>query len=314
MNPRLVTLVAERGGWFTRSDAVAAGYADSEIRARLAAGRWRRLCRDAYVDTESEPRDEKPWIKARRQHVLLAAAVQHRTGRSSVLSHQSAVVCHGLPDWSLDLKRVHVSKPAGRARSDKSVVVHKAQLTDDDVTTRGTLRLTRPARAAVEAACASSYETAVVMFDAVLQRGLASRDELAEAVSRLRFRSGSPHAASALEFADERSESVGESRLRVLMANAGLPTPELQAELYDEERRLVGRVDFLFEDQRVIVEFDGETKYADDDGTIILAEKWREDRLRELGYLVIRISWADLARPALTAKRIRQAFARAAAA
>jgi hypothetical protein len=113
MNPRLVTLVAERGGWFTRSDAVAAGYADSEIRARLAAGRWRRLCRDAYVDTESEPRDEKPWIKARRQHVLLAAAVQHRTGRSSVLSHQSAVVCHGLPDWSLDLKRVHVSKPAG---------------------------------------------------------------------------------------------------------------------------------------------------------------------------------------------------------
>jgi hypothetical protein len=173
------------------------------------------------------------------------------------------------------------------------VVVHKAQLTDDDVTTRGTLRLTRPARAAVEAACASSYETAVVMFDAVLQRGLASRDELAEAVSRLRFRSGSPHAASALEFADERSESVGESRLRVLMANAGLPTPELQAELYDEERRLVGRVDFLFEDQRVIVEFDGETKYADDDGTIILAEKWREDRLRELGYLVIRISWAD---------------------
>jgi len=51
-----------------------------------------------------------------------------------------------------------------------------------------------------------------------------------------------------------------------------------------------------------VVEFDGAVKYAGADGrAALVAEKLREDRLRALGYEVVRIVWSDLARPDIIA-------------
>ncbi len=132
---------------------------------------------------------------------------------------------------------------------------------------------------------------------------------------RLRNRAGSPHARSAAAFVDGRSESVGES------AATGADGQPRAADARaagrrsrDRDGNLVGRVDFLFADERVVVEFDGETKYGAGAADVVVAEKWREDRIRELGYLVVRVCWDDLERPSLTAKRIRQAFGIACAA
>ena len=134
---------------------------------------------------------------------------------------------------------------------------------------------------------------------------------MAGVVRRHRRWHGSPAAAAAALFAKALSESVGESRLRVLMANQGLPTPELQVEIRGADGRLIGRVDFLLEGV-LVVEFDGAMKYGDG-ADAVLAEKWREDRLRELGYGVLRISWADLDHPQETAARIWRALRRHAA-
>jgi very-short-patch-repair endonuclease len=110
--------------------------------------------------------------------------------------------------------------------------------------------------------------------------------------------------------ADQRSESVGESRARLLLHAIGFePTP--QVEIRDQQGRLIGRVDFLLERQRVIVEFDGLIKYADANGRAALAaEKSREDRMRALGYEFVRLTWADLSRPAAVNRLMRQAQAR----
>ena len=70
------------------------------------------------------------------------------------------------------------------------------------------------------------------------------------------------------------------------------------------------RVDFLL-GQKVIVEFDGLMKYADAAGREALAaEKQREDLLRSLGYEVVRLTWADLARPKRVEALIRSAMRR----
>lgn len=74
---------------------------------------------------------------------------------------------------------------------------------------------------------------------------------------------------------------------------------------------LVAVTDFLFRDQWTVVEFDGALKYATT--ADLVAEKLREDRLRELGYEVVRVTWADLEHPARVVARIRAAFARATA-
>ncbi len=60
----------------------------------------------------------------------------------------------------------------------------------------------------------------------------------------------------------------------------------------------------------MIVEFDGAVKYGDCGPDTLIAEKVREDRLRDLGYQVVRVCWADLARPTELLRRIRRAIDR----
>jgi len=38
---------------------------------------------------------------------------------------------------------------------------------------------------------------------------------------------------------------------------------------------------------------------------VVVAEKLREDRLRDLGYLIVRLVWSELADPATVARKIR---------
>jgi hypothetical protein len=115
-----------------------------------------------------------------------------------------------------------------------------------------------------------------------------------------------------VELADGLSESPGESWARVLFVSLGLPKPELQAEIRDAGGRLVGRVDFLFHRQRLIVEFDGKVKYEGVDGRdALIREKRREDALRSLGYQVVRLTWRDLYDPPRLHQAMLSAFARA---
>lgn len=100
------------------------------------------------------------------------------------------------------------------------------------------------------------------------------------------------------------AESPAESLSRALMLQGGFPDPELQHEFWDE-RGLVGRVDFFWPQLRLIGECDGNEKYVNPAmshgsgaGERIWQEKNREDRLRALGFQVLRWRWADLMEPA----------------
>ena len=185
--------------------------------------------------------------------------------------------------------------------------MHRGTTSADEVVELDGLKATSVERAVVETACTTSYEVGVVLADAALREPRTTRDQLVDAVRRHRHWRGVPAAQAAVLFADGRSESVGESRLRVLMANHGLPQPELQVEIRDEAGRLIGRVDFLLA-RVLIVEFDGAMKYGDNAADAVLAEKYREDRLRERGFGVARVRWSDLNHPHETAARLRQAL------
>jgi len=81
-----------------------------------------------------------------------------------------------------------------------------------------------------------------------------------------------------------------------------------QVLIVDEDGEPVGRVDFLVTGTNVIVEFDGKVKYASGDPDVLWKEKRREDRLRRLGYVVVRLTWADLERPGGVAAAVRRAL------
>ncbi|WP_132333376.1 MULTISPECIES: type IV toxin-antitoxin system AbiEi family antitoxin domain-containing protein [Kribbella] len=252
MNKRLSNVTDERGGWFTRLDALEAGYSDSEIRLRLRKGQWTRLCRNAYAEPDRLPEGESPWERTRRLHELMARVVIERMSGEVAISHQSAALLHGLPDWGFNLDRVQLTRMAGRARSDRTSQIHRSPLMADDVVEVQGLRLTSPA--IIETTCTSSYEVGVVLCDAALREGIATAEQLLSMAKRLQHWPGSPACRTAVAFADGASESVGESRLRVLMANQGVPPPKLQVEIRNSDGQLLGRVDFLMQkdlDRRV---------------------------------------------------------------
>jgi hypothetical protein len=310
MNLRLELVAAGRGGWFTRADAMVAGYSDADLRRYVASGRWIRITRGAYAERGPAVEAMPPWAQDSWRHALAARAVYERLRGRAVISHQSALLLHGVRVSELDLRRVHLTRRAGAGRSDAAVCLHAARPTVDVVLELDGVRTTPPARAVVEAVRATSYPVAVSVVDQALRLRIATPRALTDALVPFARRTGIRIAERAVLFGDARAESVGESRLRVLFADVGLPLPLPQAEIRDKHGVLLARVDFLFERYGVIVEFDGAVKYGDGGAAALVAEKAREDRLRDLGYQVVRVCWADLSQPATVLARIRRAIAR----
>jgi very-short-patch-repair endonuclease len=120
-----------------------------------------------------------------------------------------------------------------------------------------------------------------------------------------------------LRHADGRHESPGETRLAHALRLLGIAaTPQVPIPGSNAV------VDFLLVETPVVIEFDGQVKNgrSSDDvdpfgrrqpgRDVLWKEKRREDRLRELGYEVVRVIWSDLDSPRELAARIRRAVER----
>jgi predicted transcriptional regulator of viral defense system len=310
VNRKLELIAARQGGVFSRRQALASGWSADQIARHLADGRWERIRRGQYAE-KVDLSALQPWEQLRRSHRQKIHAVMNSLRAGSVaVSHQSALVLHDLPHWGLDLSRVHVTRLDGLSGGFVAGVQHHlGKMTDIDATEVDGCLVTTVVRAMVESACTASFEAAVVSIDAAFREYDISRQELQRLLRLSEFWPGSTTARQALQFGSGLSESVGESRLRVLMHEHGLPDPVLQAELYDADG-LIGRVDFFFPDFDTVVEFDGLLKYGGGSPEVLIREKRREDRLRALGYKVVRTDWSDFSRPVHLMTTLRQALTR----
>ena len=143
-------------------------------------------------------------------------------------------------------------------------------------------------------------------MDSALYLERCTRGELEAALDHVATRQRR-RVAMAIAFAEPLTESVGESRTRIILSDAGFNVvPQVEITKGDT---LIGRVDFLV-DGCVAVEFDGLVKYAGKKGKMALAkEKDRETQIVRRGYEVVRIIWSELEDPAAIIARIREAKA-----
>jgi very-short-patch-repair endonuclease len=295
-----------------RREAVRHGWSDDELARLVRSGELTRLRRGAYVDgvLPVDPAD---------RHRLLVRATTSGLRRSAVVSHTSAAVLHGFPLWGVALDRVHVTRRPP-AWHDTSPVLrcHVARLRDDEVVEVEGLPVTSPTRTALDLARSLPHEAAVVALDAVLHRGAVAHDALRERLFDLAGTPGSRAATRAVAAADGRSESVGESRSRVVLHRGGLAPSALQHEVRDPSGLLVARTDFAWEEHRLVGEFDGRVKYGrllrpgQDPGDAVFEEKRREDAIRDEGLRVVRWVWAELGTGHRLAARVRRARDRSA--
>lgn len=310
MNAKLRLITEQQGGVFSRRQALACGYSPRQVRERLGDGRWVRIRHGQYAERPDET--ELPdWERIRQRHLRAVRATMNALRPGSVaVSHQSALAVHGLPLWGLDLELVHVTRLDGQAGGVVAGVRHHlGVLIPADLTVADGLLVTTVARAVVETACIVPFEPGVVVADAALRSKAVTAADLDRLQAAIEFWPGGPAARAVLGFANPLSESVGESRLRVLIDRYDLPEPELQVEFYDADG-LIGRPDFFLA-KVTAVEFDGRVKYTGGTSEVLVREKRREDRLRALGLHVVRTVWSDFNRPDHLADTIRRSVNRA---
>ena len=306
----MVDHLADDLGVILRRDAVLDGVDDHELRRLVRAGVLVKLRHGAYAlgDRWRDCNDVD-------RVLMLARAVMHRWGRRMVLSHDSACLLQGGPARGLDTDLVHATDLYRRGdRSQAGVVHHRGSLLVGDVTRVDGHWITSPTRTALDTASRHPREVAVALMDDFVNRGLTTTAEL-DAGSRRR-EPWPDHAALRRSVALVRagSESVGETILRLALRDLGLPEPELQFEVRDGRGTFMGRADMAIPSMRILIEFDGMEKYhrfrrnGESIADMVMREKRREDRLREVtGWIVVRITWADLYDLPELARRLRAA-------
>lgn len=292
-------------------DLTEQGYTYAELARLTRDAALVRVRRGAYA---APPAAE---LDPRVAHLQLLEASVAQSSSELVVSHASAAVVHGLPIGNDQLARVHLTQDRnGQGHIRRYSHIHGVALAAEDVDQIDGYRVTSLPRTVLDLACALRPLLAVPIGDAALRAGMTT-ESLDQQVAGAHHRHGIGRARRTAALLDLRSESPGESMSRVVFAEHRIPMPTPQLEVLDERSRFVGRCDFGWKEQRTLGEFDGKTKY----GRLLLKpgqspedalfdEKQREDRLRDLGWQVVRWIWADLYRPAALIDRLHRAFAR----
>lgn len=300
-----------------RRELVDIGLDDRAIARLVRRGELVRIRHGAYVAASEWPAADR-----RDQHRLRTRAVQRQAGTALVTSHCSAAIEYDAPEWGLPLLDVDVTRTDGTSgRRQAGVHQHQGILLPGDVVERNGLPLTSGTRTAIDVATVLPTEASLVAVNHLLHEKHTTLEAIWQRYEPMQRHPHTLKCNVVLRLADPAIESVGESRTLFLMWRQGLPRPIAQYPLYDDVGQEIARLDFALPKAGVWLEFDGREKYVkylregESVADVVIREKQREDMIREhTGWICVRITWADLRRPELVARRIRDALRRAAAA
>lgn len=263
------------GGQFTVHDAVAKGASRRRMRARdltapfIGVRRSAEFTRQRAEIDEDDPAPDAAFRRARRRLFDDARAYAMVMSEGSFFCGRTAAAFGGLPVSTPQLLDVAVIAPH-RAPRAKGVRGRKVEGHLVAVTTFEGLPVTSPVATWAMLGQELSVRELVQVGDALVQiprddfgrqhpdRALATLNDLAEATAMSPRRPGARELRAALELIEVGSSSPLETDYRVGAAEAGLPTPELDVEIFDENRRRLGISEFFYRDYRVVVEVEGD--------------------------------------------------------
>ena len=236
---------------FTLRQAADAGVSLHRIRCLLRDGLIRRLLKSVYVAAQAP--DGIPLRAAALALVVPHAAVVTDWAACWVWTRQLPTNAH------LALPPLTAFHPARHARLRNGVCVSGARtFRPSDLTFYNGLRLTTPMRTAWDLGRLTHRDHAIGAIDALLREGDFSLDELVDGVDRFTGMRGVVQLRELAPLADGRSESPGESTLRLRwldMWTLPRPTPQVPITVGGVE---VYRIDLGVPELRYGCEYDGE--------------------------------------------------------
>ena len=263
-------------GLITVEQLNVAGIGRGVIARRVAAGFLHRMFRGVYLVG-----NPIPLPGARELGAILAC------GRRTFISHGSAA---GL--WRVTAPQivdVEVTAVGRNLRTRDNLRVHIVDELDPlDRRVVNGIPVTSAARTLIDlAAVAGIGELERAVNEARVQRLITDRD-LRTALERAGRRSGTATLRRLLDHEAEPgfSRKEAERLVRRLIHDAGLPEPRCNARLEGRE------VDFLWPEQRLVVEVDGYRFHGH--RSAFERDRKKDQLLTAAGYVVIRVTWLQL--------------------
>lgn len=291
-----------------------------QLSKRAATGELVRIRQGLYLPAEVWAA-LKPWEK----HRIMVQAVHDLAVGAPVFARESAAEVMGLPVVGVP-REVQTIVPPGTLGGQSRNGVRRIMAVEGDPEpwTMFGLKVTRPVETARDLAVHLPLQRSLPAMDKLLQRKalpgspintnlVFGEEHVRESVARLTSMAKQSRVLRVLDVADGGSQSAGESRSRAIMILHGFPRPVLQKPFYDDWG-LVGYPDFDWEEFKLLGEFDGYEKYSAQrylkgktPSEVVVEEKKREDRLRALGYNVVRWIWDDLKDPRVLVAKLHKA-------
>ena len=247
---------------------------------------------DVYLphgaEVDALTRAEAAWLWSRRRGVVAGSSAAALHGTKWVDQGASAELLYG------------------NRRGPSGIRTYADRFGDDEIVEINGIRVTTPARTALDLGRRNPINRAVAAIDALANATNLKATDVALLAQRYRGRRGMTRARAAFDLVDAGAESPRETWLRLLLLRAGFPPPRTQIPVYDEFGQLVARLDMGWEDSMIAAEYDGDHHRTN--RRQFNRDIARTDSLTAMGWIVVRVTSEDT--PAVIVRRVESAFAR----
>lgn len=309
------------GPW-TRAQLLAAGWSVGQVERAVGVGVMRRVRRGLF-DSALDPSAAATGIEGLR-------GILDRLDPRAALSHETAGQLHSLwVPWP-ERSGVQVTVAGQSERTDNGLTIHGSRLPEEFVVRVQGLRVTSPARTAMDLGRGRSLPDALIAVDGAARHLLGAEDD--RVARRIRRRELAPAALDdakavlesayasvwswpgtrvlrqALDRLDPASESPLESRSRGWFVLGELPPPRIAWPVQGASGRLY-YADFLWESAGLIGEADGLEKYGttpDEQRRRLRDQRRRQDDLEAAGWRFVR--WVSGEQGSSVIARVRRAL------
>jgi hypothetical protein len=289
MAPRPIIPGELTRGPFTLADAARCGLS----RNQLIGKTWRRIGPALYC-----------WAGWAPDSLALLKAVAARLPPAAAFSGRTAAWLHGLDLSPCDPIEITI-EDLSVTSSWRGITIRRRQLGESEVVRAKGLAATSGLRTAVDLGRDLPLIEAVAAVDMALHRRLTDMDAFRAYLGAHPGTLGAARLRRVAGLTDPAAESPMESRIRVLLVQAGLPRPEAQVSLYTDDGRFLARVDLFYRRQRLAIEYDGAT-HRDN----LVEDSRRQNAVLAAGYQMRRFTSADvLGKPELVITQVRTALA-----
>lgn len=283
-------------GMLSRSQLLETGFTPAAISWRLHRG----VIEEVYPGAYRVAGSRRSWLQD-----LMAVCLW--AGEDAVVSHRAAAALWGLDGFEEGPLEISASKKHQlRAR----FRIHVRSVPQAVTTTVKGIPVTNPTRTLLDLAAVLPADRLDCVIDDALRRGLTSLAALREMVSREPGRHGMAAMRRLLRERDpgyRPAASEFQRSVRRMLKAAGFTGFVEEVDVDDSDGVFLGRPDFLFPHERVIVEAEGRRNHSS--RRDFRNDMRRRNRLTAEHYLVIHVTWDDVKDSSKVLRRIRRALA-----